>query len=109
MNDMKNKTKDNVSSKLTKIENRLNILEKFVAQMGAPYDGKDELFNKAVKMIKKYDTVSASLLQRKLMIGYARAARLLDQLGTDGYVERHKAANPSEVFQRSKPRKVLKK
>lgn len=63
-------------------------------------EGKDVLFNQAVIIIKDHDKVSASLLQRRLSIGYARASRLLDQLESEGMI------SPAEG---SKPRKVLKK
>ncbi len=46
----------------------------------------DPLFNQAVKVIQRYRKVSASTLQRALAIGYARAARIADQLEEEGYV-----------------------
>jgi S-DNA-T family DNA segregation ATPase FtsK/SpoIIIE len=46
----------------------------------------DELFEEAVKVIVQHDRASASLLQRRLRIGYARAARLLDELEAAGVV-----------------------
>ena len=58
----------------------------------------DELFRSAVEVICQYDRASASLLQRRLSIGYARAARIIDQLEAVG------AIGPSEG---SKPRDVL--
>jgi len=67
----------------------------------------DELFRQAVEVVCQYDRASATLLQRKLSIGYARAARILDQLQEAGVVgppsEASKARevlikNPSEVF-----------
>lgn len=59
---------------------------------------RDELFADAVRIICDHDKASASLLQRRLAIGYARAARILDQL------EGHGAVGPAEG---SKPREVL--
>ncbi|MFB6212550.1 MAG: DNA translocase FtsK [Candidatus Magasanikbacteria bacterium] len=47
---------------------------------------KDELYEDAVKIVKKADKGSASLLQRRLRIGYARAARILDQMHEEGIV-----------------------
>lgn len=58
----------------------------------------DDLFQQAVEIVCQYDKASASLLQRKLSVGYARAARILDQLQEAGVV------GPSEG---SKPREVL--
>ena len=39
-------------------------------------------------VIREYDRASASLLQRRLKIGYARAARIIDQLEARGYIGR---------------------
>lgn len=61
----------------------------------------DDLFKKAVEVVCQYDKASASLLQRKLSIGYARAARIVDQLEGSGVIA------PSDGS--SKPREVLVK
>lgn len=63
-------------------------------------DTKDPLFNKAVEIIMQHDKASASLLQRRLSIGYARAARILDQLEQAGYVGPAEGAKPREVIKR---------
>lgn len=49
-------------------------------------DGVDELFEQAVDIIKSEGKASISLLQRKLKVGYARAARIFDQLEEAGIV-----------------------
>ena len=49
-------------------------------------DEKDELFDEALKLVVRHQQGSVSLLQRRLKIGYARAARLIDQLEDAGYV-----------------------
>ena len=46
----------------------------------------DELFIRALETIVEYDQASTSMLQRRLRIGYARAARLIDQLEEHGYI-----------------------
>lgn len=61
----------------------------------------DVYFNQAVEIISQQDKVSASLLQRRLSIGYARAARLLDQLEAAGYVGIPEGAKPREVLKRT--------
>jgi hypothetical protein len=48
----------------------------------------------------QHDKASASLLQRRLSIGYARAARLLDQLEAAGYVTPAEGSKPREVIKR---------
>lgn len=59
---------------------------------------KDELFNEAVQTISQYDRASASLLQRRLKVGYARAARILDQMERVGIVGPAEGAKAREVF-----------
>jgi DNA segregation ATPase FtsK/SpoIIIE, S-DNA-T family len=54
---------------------------------GVSDDGdRDRLFDEAVAVIQEHDRASASLLQRRLRIGYARAARIIDQLEAGGYI-----------------------
>ena len=49
-------------------------------------DDKDTLFTQSIEIIKKEGKASTSLLQRKLQIGYNRAARIMDQLEEEGYI-----------------------
>jgi len=93
-------------------------LVKFVKEQGSPsYDEKivrtlksqtdqvweemgekDELYDKALELILLTGQASASYLQRKLKLGYARAARIIDQMEHEGIL------GPSEG---SKPREFL--
>ncbi len=59
-----------------------------VSQSTVLIDGeeRDELFEEAKQLVIAADKGSASLLQRKLHVGYARAARILDQLHAAGIV-----------------------
>lgn len=61
-------------------------------------DGKDPVFADAVRVICEYDKASASLLQRRLSIGYSRAARILDQLEAAGIVGRAEGSKPRDVL-----------
>ena len=56
---------------------------KGTADTASPHD---ELWNEAVALIAQHRTASTSFLQRKLRIGYSRAARLLDELEAAGHV-----------------------
>jgi S-DNA-T family DNA segregation ATPase FtsK/SpoIIIE len=49
-------------------------------------DGDDALIEEAISIVQSSQRASASLLQRRLRIGYPRAARLLDQLEEMGIV-----------------------
>jgi S-DNA-T family DNA segregation ATPase FtsK/SpoIIIE len=46
----------------------------------------EELLEQAIEIIKKHERASISLLQRRLRIGYARAARLIDELEEQGII-----------------------
>lgn len=61
----------------------------------------DDLFNDAVNVVLETGKASASFLQRRLEVGYARAARLLDQMESRGIVGPAKGAKPREIFGRS--------
>jgi len=58
----------------------------------------DELFIEAVQVVKDAGKASASLLQRRLKVGYARAARLLDIMESKGLIGPGEGAKPREVF-----------
>lgn len=64
-------------------------------------DGQDPLFEEAKNVVMQYDRASASLLQRRLKLGYARAARVLDQLEAAGIVSPSEGSKPREVLIRS--------
>jgi DNA segregation ATPase FtsK/SpoIIIE, S-DNA-T family len=51
-----------------------------------PDDDADALLHQAIDIVRRSDKASASLLQRRLRIGYARAARILDQMEDRGIV-----------------------
>ena len=60
---------------ITKVEDNESVSEG-----GLDSSDKDELFNQAVELIKNEGKASTSFLQRKLQIGYNRAARIIDQM-----------------------------
>jgi len=60
----------------------------------------DRLLPDAVAVIQEYDRASASLLQRRLKIGYARAARIIDQLEARGYIGPFDGSNARQVLRR---------
>ena len=58
----------------------------------------DEHFREALELVVQYEKASASLLQRRLSVGYARAARILDQLEAAGVVSPSDGSKPREVL-----------
>ena len=65
---------------------------------GGPNDNNDPLFEEAKTTILQVGKASASFLQRKLKIGYARAARLLDELEAAGVIGPGDGAKPREIL-----------
>ncbi len=80
------------------------IEAKAVQDKKSPFEGEEEeenydpLFEKAAEIVMETGTASTSFLQRKLSVGYARGAKIIDQLQEYGVI------GPSEG---SKPRQVL--
>jgi len=93
------------SQEPTLFENHLaEDLEKTLdeAKNGESFDGysggEDPLYEEAKKIVIETRKASASFLQRRLRIGYARAARLLDILEEKGVIGPGEGAKPREVF-----------
>ena len=59
---------------------------------------KDELYDEAAKIIMESNQASVSILQRRLRLGYTRAARIIDMMEEEGLIG---------PFEGSKPRKIL--
>ena len=91
-------------------ENILDDIEKLAAQEkgkksadvsgeeGGGFSDEDEMLPAAIECVVEMGQASTSLLQRKLKLGYARAARIIDQMEERGIVG---------PFEGSKPRQVL--
>jgi len=60
----------------------------------------DRLLPDAIEVIREYDRASASLLQRRLKVGYARAARMIDQLEARGHIGAFDGSNARVVLRR---------
>jgi S-DNA-T family DNA segregation ATPase FtsK/SpoIIIE len=58
----------------------------------------DDLFETAAKLVVEARQASISLLQRRLRVGYARAARLIDMLEEAGFIGGFDGSRPREVF-----------
>ncbi len=58
----------------------------------------DELYNEALELIKSERKASTSFLQRKLQIGYNRAARIIDQMEANGEVSKANHVGKREVL-----------
>ncbi|MGI5841734.1 MAG: DNA translocase FtsK [Christensenellales bacterium] len=58
----------------------------------------DPLMKEALKIVMEIGNASISLLQRKLVIGFPRAARIIDQMETAGYISPSDGSKPRTVF-----------
>ncbi|MCK5439356.1 MAG: DNA translocase FtsK, partial [Gemmatimonadetes bacterium] len=81
-----------------KIAPQVDIIAEASELEMAALDERDELFLAAARIVVDYEQGSTSLLQRRLKVGYSRAARILDQL------EQANIVGPPDG---TKPRRVL--
>ena len=65
-----------------------------------PDEEADRLLPDAIRVVQEYDRASASLLQRRLKVGYARAARIIDQLESRGVIGSFDGSNARPVLRR---------
>jgi S-DNA-T family DNA segregation ATPase FtsK/SpoIIIE len=65
---------------------------------GQGSDEKDDLYDEAVRVVMESNQASVSILQRRMRLGYTRAARLIDSMEQEGLVG---------PFEGSKPRRIL--
>ncbi|MDD5291651.1 MAG: DNA translocase FtsK [Candidatus Omnitrophica bacterium] len=59
---------------------------------------KDEMFDTAVKLILESQHASVSILQRRLRLGYTRAARLIDMMEEQGIIGPYRGSKPREII-----------
>ncbi len=69
-------------------------------EISADNNENDPLFNDAVRLVIEFGKASTSLLQRRLRIGYGRAAHLIDLMERDGIVGAADGPKPREVLKR---------
>jgi S-DNA-T family DNA segregation ATPase FtsK/SpoIIIE len=73
-------------------------MERNERSVAAGGDSVDNLFDEAIEIVNSTGKASASLLQRRLSIGYARAARILDELEEKGVIGPAQGSKPREVY-----------
>jgi S-DNA-T family DNA segregation ATPase FtsK/SpoIIIE len=60
----------------------------------------DEMYDQAVAIVTETQQASISMIQRRLRVGYNRAARMVEQMERDGVVGPADGAKPREVYAR---------
>lgn len=85
-----------------KVEYTEEVTQKYPAQPAGAgsteIEAEDPLFDEAVRLVVQYNKASASLLQRRLSVGYARAARIIDQLERTGAVGPGEGAKARDIL-----------
>ena len=100
---------DSIETKINTVLKNLGIAPEYTTEVtemplgrvggkGGSSEDRDELFEEAVRTVCQYDRASASLLQRRLKVGYARAARILDELEEAGIVGTGEGSKPRDVL-----------
>lgn len=99
------KVVDFVRNQAGEVDYAEEILEKQRSRPAFPGLGEefdeDEMLAEAIGVVRQAGKASASLLQRRLRVGYARAARLLDLMEEKGIVGPADGAKPRDVFMTS--------
>jgi S-DNA-T family DNA segregation ATPase FtsK/SpoIIIE len=61
-------------------------------------DGEDPLYDKALEIVQQQGKASASYIQRRLKIGYNRAARIVEEMAANGVVGPSQGSKPRELL-----------
>lgn len=69
-------------------------------ESGEMEDEYDEMYDLAVELVTETQQASISMIQRRLRVGYNRAARMIEQMERDGVVGPAEAGKPREVYAR---------
>lgn len=78
-----------LKEEIEEVQARLNRIESFLSSFEASPESSsilDDRFNEALELIKDQEKITASELQRRLRIGFTKAARIIDQLESVGLV-----------------------
>lgn len=84
--------KDNVS------EYKEEIIDDIEKNINTEFDNTDELLPSAINLVIDEGQASISYLQRKLKVGYSRAARIVDEMEERGIVGPHEGSKPRKVL-----------
>ncbi|HBV67426.1 MAG TPA: DNA translocase FtsK, partial [Clostridiales bacterium] len=83
-----------IEIKIGKQNEIINEIEKTPSQ----HEDVDEFLEQAIDLVVNDEQASASYIQRKFKVGYARAARIIDQLEERGIIGPHEGSKPRKVL-----------
>jgi S-DNA-T family DNA segregation ATPase FtsK/SpoIIIE len=87
-----------IKSQKNQITYEENILEEINTALDKNESDSDELLDEAIQIVVETGQASTSLLQRKLRIGYNRAARLIEELEDKGVISGRNGSKPRQVL-----------
>jgi S-DNA-T family DNA segregation ATPase FtsK/SpoIIIE len=74
------------------------ILKQQTSSSASGSDEKDELYDEALKLVLETNQASVSILQRRMRLGYTRAARLIDMMEQNGIVGPYCGSKPRDIL-----------
>ncbi len=74
------------------------ILQQQTSSASGASDEKDELYDEALKLVLETNQASVSILQRRMRLGYTRAARLIDMMEQNGIVGPYCGSKPRDIL-----------
>ncbi|MFH1877310.1 MAG: DNA translocase FtsK [Candidatus Omnitrophota bacterium] len=75
-----------------------DIIEKQEKKSGGAEQEKDDLYREAIKIVINTKQASVSMIQRRLRVGYTRAARMIDIMEEEGIVGPYNGSKPREIL-----------
>ncbi|KOF56708.1 MULTISPECIES: FtsK/SpoIIIE family DNA translocase [Clostridium] len=87
-----------IKNQVGKSEYKEEIMEEINNTVENSNSNDDELLNEALKVVLENNQASTSLIQRKLRIGYNRAARIIEQMEEKGYISQRDGSKPRNIL-----------
>jgi S-DNA-T family DNA segregation ATPase FtsK/SpoIIIE len=83
-----------------------NMRREDLGSEGEGDNSRDSLYEQAYSIVVETGSASTTFLQRKLKIGYARAASLMDELESKGVISSQEGSKPRRVIHSTNPKKI---
>jgi S-DNA-T family DNA segregation ATPase FtsK/SpoIIIE len=77
---------------------KIQLQESASLESGTSLDERDDLYDQAVQLVVSTGQASASFIQRRMRVGYPRAARMIEMMEEDGIIGPAVGGKPREVF-----------
>jgi S-DNA-T family DNA segregation ATPase FtsK/SpoIIIE len=87
-----------IKAQQNELEYKTEILEHINNDSPESTDSSDDLLDEAIKIVIETGQASTSLLQRRLRVGYNRAARIMEQLESNGIISAKDGSKPRQIL-----------